>query len=75
MSADLATTRILVFDQYYAEAGPEEQEDLKTLLAFVMESMRKRCKSFGPNMAKELIMALIEFKDHQPGGCHVTRRS
>jgi len=67
MSAVSVTeSRVAAFDTFRASLEKEERADLDHLVERTCETFRKTGRQFGPHMAKELLMALVEFKADQP---------
>lgn len=65
---EIETERLDRFELFRDCLTEEERAELDQLVFYVVQVMQRRGCRFGPRMAKELIMALIDFKDGQPGG-------
>jgi len=61
-SPQIDVARVARFDRYYATLPEDEQKALDQSIEGLCNKFRERGVMFGPKMAKELIVALIDFK-------------
>ena len=64
--SNIAIERVDRFDMFCQTLSDEERAEMADLVRHVCDVMRRRHKHFGARMAKELIVALVDFEAEHP---------